>query len=92
MTESFEENLSIAIIWRASKDYAKALCDLEKNPDNHNASIRKAECIKFFKSDWFLLLSNLKYNPDDFMRLIRLNKYEVAKKALIFKGDNDNET
>lgn len=55
------ENLADAIINLAVSDYIKALCGhdiIESNSKIYDAEEMKEDCERFFRSEWFQLLSN----------------------------------
>ena len=49
--------LANAIIVQAAKDYRQALRKQQKEPDNAAARIRIEEVERFFRSDWYRLLT-----------------------------------
>lgn len=51
--------LANAIILQAAKDYRDALERLRYSPDDKSAKHDKLSIEKFFRSDWFCILSNL---------------------------------
>ena len=51
------QTLANAIIIQAIKDYRKALRQLERNSKYEPALSRKRECERFFRSEWFQVLS-----------------------------------
>ena len=53
------ENLANAIILQAVKDYRVALKCLKVNPRNKTAIADKDEIEKFFRSDWFSVLTSV---------------------------------
>lgn len=53
------ENLANAIILQAAKDYRIALKCLKLNPRNRNALADKAEVERFFRSQWFTMLTSV---------------------------------
>ena len=53
------ENLANAIILQAVKDYKKALRQLEGNPRNQEARHDKVRLEKFFRSQWYGVLTEL---------------------------------
>ena len=67
------ENLANAIIIQAVKDYREALNILRYSPEDKNAIASKAEIERFFRSDWFGLLT--KVDPE---KLISRLLKEVA--------------
>lgn len=68
------ENLSNAIILRAVEDYRKVLRILYKHPYHRDALREKNSLLRFFRSDWFRVLTNLE--PE--MLIKRLNAEVVA--------------
>ena len=54
----------------AAKDYRKALRVLKKHPNNETALRKKKEVERFFRSEWFTVLSKL--DPD--LLIKRLNE------------------
>lgn len=68
------EKLANAIIIQAVKDYRAALRSCRKSPSSHFARSQREALEKFFRSDWFLLLTDL----DGEMVLERLRK-EVSR-------------
>lgn len=53
------ENLANAIVLQAVKDYKKSLHQLENNPRNRDAIHEKVRLEKFFRSQWYGVLTNL---------------------------------
>ena len=53
------ENLANAIILQAVKDYRVALKCLKVNPRNKTAIADKDEIKRFFRSDWFSVLTSV---------------------------------
>ena len=53
------EDLANAIIVRAAKDYKRAVRKLRKDPEDINSLIRIVEIEDFFRSDWFMILTDL---------------------------------
>lgn len=53
------ENLANAIILQAVKDYRVALKCLKVNPRNKTAIADKDEIERFFRSDWFSVLTSV---------------------------------
>lgn len=51
--------LANAIIIQAAKDYRGALERLRYSPDDKSAKHDKLSIERFFRSDWFCILSNL---------------------------------
>jgi len=66
------EKLTNAIVLQAVKDYRKALKVLKKHPRNGTALYTKREVERFFRSDWYALLTMV--DPE---MLIRKLKEEV---------------
>ncbi len=66
------ENLANAIILQAVKDYRVALKCLTANPRNRDALADRDEIERFFRSQWFAVLTSV-----DGEMLIRSLKEEV---------------
>ncbi len=66
------ENLANAIILQAVRDYRMALKCLKANPKNKTALADKDEVERFFRSDWFSVLTSV-----DGEMLIRSLQMEV---------------
>ena len=66
------ENLANAIILQAVKDYRMALKSLKANPRNRTAMADKDGIERFFRSDWFSVLTSV-----DGEMLIRSLQMEV---------------
>lgn len=66
------ENLANAIILQAVKDYRVALKCLKVNPRNKTALADKEEIERFFRSEWFSVLTSV-----DGEMLIRSLQMEV---------------
>lgn len=66
------ENLANAIILQAVKDYRMALKSLKANPRNRSAQADKEETERFFRSQWFSVLTSV-----DGEMLIRSLQMEV---------------
>ncbi len=66
------ENLANAIILQAVRDYRMALKSLRANPKNKTALADKDEVERFFRSDWFSVLTSV-----DGEMLIRSMQMEV---------------
>lgn len=66
------ENLANAIILQAVKDYRMALKSLKANPRNRDALADRNEIERFFRSQWFSVLTSV-----DGEMLIRSLKEEV---------------
>lgn len=69
MNDSYER-LANAIVLKAVKDYRQALKRLKKHPGNDGALYTKLEVERFFRSDWYTLLTTV--NPE--MLIKRLNE------------------
>lgn len=54
------ENLANAIILQAVKDYRMALKSLKTNSRNRTAQADKAEIERFFRSQWYSALTDVK--------------------------------
>lgn len=65
------ENLANAIILQAVKDYKKALRQLEGNPRNQEARHDKVRLEKFFRSQWYGVLTEL--DPERLMAGVKEN-------------------
>lgn len=52
-------NLAHGIILQAVKDYRTARHKLKQNPRYEPARAMKRECERFFRSDWFSVLTDL---------------------------------
>jgi RNA polymerase sigma factor (sigma-70 family) len=68
------ENLANAIILQAVKDYRMALKCLRANPKNRTARADKDEIDRFFRSQWFMVLTSV-----DGEMLIRSLNMEVER-------------
>lgn len=53
------ENLANAIILQAAKDYRKVLRKLNRNAQNKDAKRTVSEVEKFFRSDWYKILTSV---------------------------------
>ena len=60
-TEKYEPfiNLANAIVIQAAKDYRRTLRRLKCNPKNIDAQIDKYALEKFFRSEWYGLLTDV---------------------------------
>ena len=58
MTNPCEE-LANAIIIQACRDYRESLILLHRHPRDTQAKQTVAECERFFRSEWFGILTNL---------------------------------
>lgn len=67
------ENLANAIITLAANDYRAALRTLERNPRYAPALQEKAALERFFRSEWYKLLTSV-----DGETLLRMLSEEVA--------------
>lgn len=52
-------NLANAIILQAVKDYRKSLRSLSRHPNNHSAQCERRRLERFFRSDWFGVLTRI---------------------------------
>jgi len=66
--------LANGIVLQAVKDYRDALMRLKKNPYNNKALSSKREVERFFRSNWFEVLTSI--DPE---MLIRELNAEVAR-------------
>lgn len=64
------ENLANAIVLQAVRDYRMALKCLKANPRNKAALADKDEVERFFRSDWFSVLTSV----DGEMLILSLQK------------------
>ena len=53
------EKLANAIILSAVKDYRAARRKLKKRPKNEDAKLVVEDCERFFRSDWFKVLTDI---------------------------------
>ena len=53
------QSLANAIVISAAKDYRTALRRLRRNPKNKTALSEIAELERFFRSDWYAMLTNV---------------------------------
>jgi len=58
--DTAEQALANAIIVKAAEDYRAAKTILQKQPDNKGALIEIDSLLKFFRSDWFKVLTKVK--------------------------------
>ena len=61
-------NLANAIIVQAAKDYKKALRRLKKFSTDKEARYTIRECERFFRSDWYKILTGL--NGEALIRML----------------------
>jgi len=54
-----EQALCNAIIIQAVKDYRLALKNLKRNPDSYKAKDTKEECERFFRSKYYMGLTDV---------------------------------
>ena len=59
MTNEGAHELANAIIVQACKDYRSALKKLKRNPRHSESQRTKGSCERFFRSEWFEVLSDL---------------------------------
>lgn len=69
------EKLAGAVIVIACKDYRKVLKKLARNPGNRDALVEKRTIEKFFRSEWFGVLTSV----DPEMLINRLQKEVMDK-------------
>lgn len=75
------QSLANAIIIQAIRDYRSATKELIKHPKNASAKHTCDECLKFFRSRWFGVLTDVK--PEILIeRLHEEKKYMMARTAL----------
>ena len=75
------QSLANAIILQAIRDYRNASEDLADNPKSTTARHRCDECMKFFRSRWFGVLTDVR--PEILIeRLHEEKKYMMARTAL----------
>lgn len=58
----YEENymmLGEAIVKQAAKDYVSSLKSLRLYPEDPELQRRKAECERFFRSEWYMMLTKI---------------------------------
>lgn len=53
------EALAAAIVQQAAKDYRDALKMLSRHPGEARALMRRKDCEKFFRSGWFMQLTDI---------------------------------
>ena len=53
------ENLAIAIILLAVKDYRRALKLQSKNPNSQSAKVATGKLERFFRSEWYKTLTSV---------------------------------
>ena len=53
------QSLANAIVISAAKDYRTALRRLRRNPKNKTALSEIADLERFFRSDWYAMLTNV---------------------------------
>ena len=53
------ENLANAIVIQAAKDYRKALRKYKRQPENKAAKSEIREIERFFRSNWYKMLTDL---------------------------------
>ncbi len=53
------EELANAVILQAVKDYRQALRQLKRNSEYEKAVSMKADCERFFQSEWFEYLTKV---------------------------------
>ncbi len=63
------EDLAQAVVLQAVQDYRKALEGLKRYPENKELLKRKRECERFFRSDWFGVLTEV--NPEVILKGIQ---------------------
>ena len=73
MTDPYE-NLANAIILQAVKDYRAARKKLKYHPKNKEAKLMVEDCERFFRSDWFTVLTSI----DGAVLLKKLKEEEIS--------------
>lgn len=63
------ELLAIAIVREASRDYMKALKALKRNPGNRAAQFEKEAEERFFRSAWYMVLTDV--DPEYLIRKLK---------------------
>lgn len=53
------QSLANAIVISAAKDYRAALRRLRRNPNSQSAKSEIADIERFFRSDWYAMLTNV---------------------------------
>ena len=59
LAENPYEKLANAIILQAVSDYRAALKKVKKNPKNHDAIDEALQIEKFFRSEWYQVLTSV---------------------------------
>ena len=67
ITQAGADNLSVAIVNRACEDYILAVCG--SKVDNKDPQFVLAEVERFFRSEWFSLLSHGDIGPEACIRV-----------------------
>ena len=60
------EELANAIVLQAVRDYREAVKKLSRGRKNRDAQDTKEECLRFFRSKWFSLLTD--HDPEFLIR------------------------
>ena len=68
------ENLAQAVILQTVKDYRTARKKLKYHPKNKDAKLMIEDCERFFRSDWFGVLTSV----DGQMLLRKLQEEELS--------------
>ena len=68
------ENFAQAVILQAVKDYRTARRKLKHHPKNKEAKLMIEDCERFFRSDWFGVLTSV----DGQMLLKKLQEEELS--------------
>lgn len=53
------EKLAAAVVMQAVKDYRAALRAVRKSPSSHYVKSQKKALERFFRSEWYLLLTDI---------------------------------
>jgi hypothetical protein len=64
------ENLANAIVLQAVKDYRTALKRVARRPKDRDGLAAKNECERFFRSDWFGVLTEI--SPEMLIRKLQM--------------------
>lgn len=59
LAENLYEKLANAIILQAVSDYRAALKKVKKNPKNRDAIVEALQIEKFFRSEWYQVLTSV---------------------------------
>ena len=78
LAENLYEKLANAIILQAVSDYRAALKKVKKNPKNRDAIVEALQIEKFFRSEWYQVLTSVdgEYLIDRLRKEVSETKYE----------------